>query len=107
MNENSMKDKEAKVSANNKEWNLEISDEQYEEAKAKGFDEETLFKPGKHTFRRRDPGKILKRENKTVVLHLDEETFNFYKRLSEKENGKSIEEEINIKLKSLTEKEAA
>ncbi len=107
MSENSTKNKEAKMSKNKKEWQLDVSREQYEEAKAKGFDEETLFKPGKHTFRRRDPSKILKRDNKTVVLHLDEETFNNYKSIAEKENGKSIEEEINTKLKSITEKEAA
>ncbi len=107
MNENSTKDKEAKTSQNKKEWHLDVSEKQYEDAKAKGFDEETLFKPGRHTFRRRDPKKILKRENKTVVLHLDEETFNFYKRLAEKENGKSIEDQINTKLKYLTEQEPA
>lgn len=105
MNANSTKNKEAKTSANKKEWHLDVSEKQYEDAKAKGFDEETLFKPGKHTFHRRDPSKILKRENKTVVLHLDEETFNFYKRLAEKENSKSIEEQINTKLKYLTEQE--
>ena len=60
MNENSTKDKEAKISANEKEWNLEISEQQYEEAKAKGFDDETLFEPGKHTFRRRDPDENIK-----------------------------------------------
>ncbi len=107
MSENSTKDKESKMSINKKEWRLDVSREQYEEAKAKGFDEETLFKPGKHTFRRRDPNKILKRDNKTVVLHLDEETFDYYKSMAEKKNGKTIEEEINKKLKSLTEKEAA
>ena len=99
MNENSTKDNEA----SEKEWHLDVSEEQYEKAKSKGFDEETLFKPGKHTFRRRDPDKILKRDNKTVVLHLDEETYNFYKNLAEKEDGKSIEDQINSKLKVLTD----
>lgn len=107
MSKNSTTDKEAKTSANKKEWTLEVTEEQYEEAKAKGFDEETLFKPGKHKFRRRDPEKILKRENKTVVLHLDEETFRFYKRLAENQKSGSIEEQIKNELKSIAEKEAA
>ncbi len=99
MNENSTKNEEAKISANKKEWHLDVSEEQYEQTKAKGFDEETLFKPGRHTFRRRDPDKILKRENKTVILHLDEETYDFYKSMAEKEEGKTIEEQINAELK--------
>lgn len=45
-----------------KEWNLDVSVEMYEEMKAKGFDEECLFKPGRHTFRRRDLSKIIKRD---------------------------------------------
>ncbi len=107
MSENYMKDKEAKMSGNKKEWTLEVSEDQYEESKAKGLDEETLFKPGKHTFRRRDPNKIVKRDNKTVILHLDEETYGFYERLAEKRKSKSIEEQIRKDLKSFAEKEAA
>jgi hypothetical protein len=99
-----MKNKESKMPQNKKEWHLEVSEEQYETMKAKGYDEEVLFKPGTHTFRRRHPGKILKRENKTVILHLDEETFNFYQNRS---NDKSIEEQINSELRTIFEKEVA
>ena len=53
MSENSTKDNEAKTPE--KEWHLDVSEEQYAEMKAKGVDEESLFKPGRHTFRRRDP----------------------------------------------------
>ncbi|HLM00641.1 MAG TPA: hypothetical protein VK400_06265 [Pyrinomonadaceae bacterium] len=90
-----------------KEWHLDVSEEQYEEMKAKGFDEESLFKPGRHTFRRRDPSKIVRRENKTVILHLDEETFDYYQRLAEKKETSSVEEQIKIELRNIAEKEAA
>lgn len=99
-----MKNKEVKTLPSEKEWTLEVSKEQYESAKAKGYDEETLFKPGTHTFRRRDPNKVVKRENKTVILHLDEETFEFYQNRAA---DKSIEEQINSELRTILEKEVA
>ncbi len=105
MNENSTNDKEAKMSE--KEWHLDVSEEQYEAAKAKGIDEETLFKPGSHTFRRRDPNKIVKKDNKTVVLHLDEETFSYYQRRAAEKETESVEEQIRIELRTIVEKEAA
>lgn len=46
-----------------KEWHLDVSEEQYEEMKAKGLDEESLFKPGRHTFHRRHESKIIKCDN--------------------------------------------
>jgi uncharacterized DUF497 family protein len=105
MNENSTKDKEAKM--RDKEWHLDVSEEQYEEMKAGGLDEESLFKPGRHTFRRRDADKIIKRDNKTIVLRLDEETFDYYQRRAEEKHSASIEEQIEIELRNIAEKEAA
>ena len=97
-----MKNKEAKTQSN-KEWHLDVSEEEYEAMKAKGLDEESLFKPGRHAFRRRHTDKILQRDNKTVVLHLDEETFNFYQQRTAKD--KTLEEQINSELRSVIEKE--
>lgn len=105
MSENFTKNNEAKTFS--KQWELDVSDEQYEASKAKGLDEETLFKPGKHIFRRRDPNKIVKKENKTVILHLDSETFDFYKRRAENENIESVELQIEAELRVIAEKEAA
>ncbi len=105
MSENSRKDKEAQMSE--KEWHLDVSREQYEESKAKGLDEESLFKPGRHVFRRRDPNKIINRDNKTVVLHLDDETYNYYQRRAQEKEAASIEEQIKIELRTIVEKEAA
>lgn len=107
MSENSTKDKEAKTSSSEREWHLDVSREQYEETKAKGYDEETLFKPGNHVFRRRDPNKIINRDNKTVILHLDEETFSYYQRRAEAQKIESVEEQIKTELRNLAEKEAA
>jgi hypothetical protein len=105
MNGNSMKDKEAQT--NDQDLILDVSPEQYEESKARGLDEESLFKPGRHVFRRRDPNKILKKENRTVVLHLDDETFDYYRQLAAEKQAVSVEEQIAAELRSLAEKEAA
>lgn len=105
MSENYMNDKEAKTPE--KQWHLDVSEEQYEASRAKGLDEESLFKPGRHTFRRRDSDKIISRNTKTVVLHLDEETYNYYQRLTETGKAESIEEQIKLELRTIAEKEAA
>ena len=107
MNKNSPNDKEAKTPSSEREFHLDVSREQYEDAKAKGCDEETLFKPGRHTFRHRDPDKIINRDNKTIVLHLDEETFSYYQRRAAEQKNESIEEQIQTELRNLAEKEAA
>jgi len=90
-----------------KEWILEVSEADYEASKAKGIEEESLFKPGKHVFRRRAPEKILQRSQTTVVLHLDEETFTYFQNRAEKSAAKNIESEINAELRAVAEKEAA
>ncbi len=105
MSGNSTKDNEAKMSE--KEWHLDVSEAEYEASKAKGLDEESLFKPGRHIFRRRDPNKIVSRENKTVVLHLDDETYDYYQRRAEEKENKSIEDQIKLELRHIAEKEAA
>lgn len=105
MSENSTKNNEAKMPE--KEWHLDVSEEEYEASKAKGLDEESLFKPGRHTFRRRDPNKIIKRDNKTVVLHLDEETYAYYQRPAVEKQADSVEEQIKLELRGIVEKEAA
>ena len=105
MNENSTKNKEAKMT--DREWHLDVSEEQYQASKAKGLDEETLFKPGRHTLRRRDPNKIVRKDNKTVVLHLDSETFDYYRKRAEEGSKSSVEEQIKSELRTIAEKEAA
>ncbi len=89
MNENIIKNNEPKTSRTNKEWRLEVTEEQYQAAKAKGIEEEALFKPGTHIFRRRDPNKVLRKNQTTVVLHLDEETFTYFQRRAETSKNKN------------------
>lgn len=107
MSENSTKDNEAKTLSTNKEWHLDVTVEQYEAMKAKGIDDETLFEPGSHVFRRRDPNKILRRNQTTVVLNLDEETFAYFRRRAAEQKAETIEEQINAELRTIVERDAA
>lgn len=86
---------------------MEVSEADYEASKAKGIEEESLFKPGKHVFRRRDPKKILQRDQTTVVLHLDAKTYTYFQNRAEKSAEKNIESAINAELRALAEKEVA
>jgi hypothetical protein len=103
-----MKDNEAKThSTTDKEWYLDVTVEQYEEMKAKGIDDETLFKPGRHVFRRRDPNKIVRKNQTTVVLNLDEETFAYFQRRAAEQKTENVEEQIKSELRAIAEREAA
>jgi hypothetical protein len=106
MSENSTNNNETKTPTN-KEWRLEVTEEQYQAAKDKGIEEEALFKPGTHVFRRRDPNKVLRKNQTTVVLHLDEETFTYFQRRAATSGSKNIEAEINAELRALADKEVA
>jgi hypothetical protein len=108
MSEDSTKGSELKTSRNTdpREWHLEVTEEQYQESKAKGIEEEALFKPGTHVFRRRDPEKIIHRDQRTVVLHLDEKTFKYFQQRAEA-GSNDIESEIKEELRAFADKEAA
>lgn len=82
-----------------------MSEEEYEVMKAKGLDEGSLIKLDRHTFRHRHPDKVLRRENGTAVLHLDEEAFAFYQQKTGKNS--TIEEQTNDEFRSRVGKEAA
>jgi hypothetical protein len=97
-----MNNKEVKTQSS-KEWHLDVSEDEYKAMQDKGLEEESLFKPGRHTFRRRPADKVLQRDNKTVVIHLDEETYNFYRQRTAS-NG-TLEEQIKTELRSLAEQE--
>jgi hypothetical protein len=106
MSENSTKDKEPKTSRDAREWRLEVTEDQYRSSREKGIEDESLLKPGTHTFRRRDPSRIIHTEQRTVILHLDEKTFAHFERRANAES-KNVEAEISDELRAFAEKESA
>jgi hypothetical protein len=47
-----------------KEVYIEVTEEEYRAALANGSDEETLLKPGRHVFRRVDPSRVAKPQDR-------------------------------------------
>jgi len=105
MSENSTKGKEPKILEPHEEWRMEVTEEQYEATKAKGIEEESLFKPGTHVFRRRPQNKIMEKNQTTVVLNLDEKTFRYFQHLAQNSQTKTVESEISAELRVIAEKE--
>src|SRR5256885_2201677 len=106
MSENSTKGKERTTNGDGREWRLEVTEDQYRSSRDKGIEDESLLKPGTHIFRRRDPSRVLHKEQRTVILHLDEKTFAHFQRRADAES-KNVEAEINDELRAFAEKEAA
>ena len=107
MSEESTTTNEAEMLSTNREIYLDVTAEQYETMKAKGIEEELLFKPGRHIFRRRPAHKILKQTQTTVVLNLDEETIAYFQRRADEQNAATIEAQIAADIRRLAQREAA
>jgi hypothetical protein len=52
----------------NKDVIFEVSEEKYNEMKAKGIDDDAILKPGKHIFKRVSPDKVFAR--KDAIIHV-------------------------------------
>ena len=89
-----------------KEIYLDVTVEQYEAMKAKGINDESLLKPGRHVFRRRPAHKIALRTQFSVLLTLDEETFTYFQRRAVEQNAATIEAQIQADLRQFSRCEA-
>lgn len=107
MSENTTKKNAATMLFMNKEHYLEVTQEQYEAMKAKGIDDESLLKPGRHVFRRRPAHKILKQTQTTVVLNLDEETIAYFQCRAAEQNATTVEAQIAADISNLVKRDAA
>jgi hypothetical protein len=52
---------------NSPDKSFEVSEEKYNEMKAKGIDDDAILKPGKHIFKRVSPDKVFARKDTTFV----------------------------------------
>jgi hypothetical protein len=75
--------------------------------KAKGIEEELIFKPGRHVFRRRPAHKIIQKTNTTVLLNLDAETYAYFQRRAAEQQTETVEAQIAADLRRLVPREAA
>ncbi len=89
------------------EYILEITQEKYNEMKARGTDEEAIPSVGKHIFRRRTR-KINPREAKIkMTMFIDGDILQHFRRRAEKSNAAPYQTQINQELRAAMERDLA
>ncbi len=90
-----------------KERILEVTQEQYDEAMAKGWTEDDILPPGKHVFRRRTR-KINPREAKIkMTMFIDFDVLQHFKKRAENPNSAPYQTQINQELRAAMERDLA
>jgi uncharacterized protein (DUF4415 family) len=97
-----------------KEVHIEVTEEEYRAALANGGDEESLLKPGRHIFRRVDPSRVAKSEDRDprnsrvgTTVHIDLDTLNYLKEQAALPGAPTMEEQINRVLREFMEQSKA
>ncbi len=84
---------------------LEITQEQYDEAMAKGWTEDDILPPGKHIFRRQTR-KIEPREAKIkMTMFIDGDILQHFKKRAETPNAAPYQTQINRELRAAMERD--
>lgn len=93
--------------SDNREYILETTQEEYDEMKARGFDEDVIPSVGKHIFRRRTR-KINPREAKIkMTMFVDFDILQHFKGRAEKPNAAPYQTQINQELRAAMERDLA
>ncbi len=96
-----------KNNKNPEERILEVTQEQYDEAMAKGWTEDDILPPGKHIFRRRTR-KIDPREAKIkMTMFIDYDVLQHFKKRAENSNAAPYQTQINQELRAIMERDLA
>ncbi len=86
---------------------LEVTQEQYDEAMAKGWTEDDILSPGKHVFRRRTRP-INSREAKIkMTMFIDADVLQHFKKRAENPNAAPYQTQINQELRAAMERDLA
>lgn len=86
---------------------LEVTQEEYDEAMAKGWTDDDILKPGKHLFRRRTR-KINPREAKIkMTMFVDFDILQHFKGRADKPNTAPYQTQINQELRAAMERDLA
>lgn len=96
-----------KIIENPEERVLEVTQEQYDEAMAKGWTEDDILPPGKHVFRRRTQP-INPRESKIkMTMFIDYDVMQHFKKRAESPNAAPYQTQINQELRAAMERDLA
>ena len=92
---------------NSEERILEVTQEEYDEAMAKGWTDDDISKPGKHIFRRRTR-KINPRDAKIkTTVFIDGDILQHFRRRAEQPNAAEFQTQINQELRTAMERDLA
>ena len=95
------------ISDKPREYVLEMSQEKYDEMKARGIDEEAIPSVGKHIFRRRTR-KVNPREAKIkMTMFIDFDVLQHFKKRAESPNSAPYQTQINQELRAAMERDLA
>ena len=96
-----------KNSKNSEERILEVTQEEYDEAMAKGWTDDDISKPGKHIFRRRTR-KINPCDAKIkMTMFIDGDILQHFRQRAEKSNAAPFQTQINQELREIMERDLA
>ncbi len=91
---------------------FEVTQEQYDEMRAKGFDDDELMRPGKHVFRRVPPHRLATRADLhpsntkvQITMKIDLDILNHFKSRSQTPNAAPYQTQINAELRAIMERD--
>jgi uncharacterized protein (DUF4415 family) len=91
-----------------KEFVYEMTQEEYDEGLAKGWDADDMLAVGKHTFRRSKWAEKLKNSKKVKVsIYLDGEVVEYFRVRAEQPNAAPYQTQINNELRKVMENGSA
>lgn len=91
---------------------VEISQEEYEEMKAEGFNDDEILKPGKHIFKRIPRNRLASESDLhpsntkvQITIKIDLDILNHFKARAEKANAAPYQTQINSELRATMERD--
>jgi uncharacterized protein (DUF4415 family) len=91
---------------------FEISQEEYEEMKAEGYDDDQIFKPGKHIFKRVPRNRLASKADLhpsntkvQITMKIDLDILKYFKARAEKANAAPYQTQMNSELRAVMERD--
>ena len=90
---------------NSEERILDVTQEEYDEAMAKGWTDDDISKPGKHIFRRRTRSVNPREAKIKMTMFIDFDVLQHFKKRAETPNAAPYQTQINQELRAIMERD--
>lgn len=102
--------KAGKAQKRAKEGSFEVTEAEYQSSLAKGLDEETLLKPGRHKFirggfKQMHPDYSAKTAKVKISIYLDKDVLNHFRARAEQSHAAPYQTQINNALREVMERD--